>query len=99
MQRVLEPGDFAAWEEAFWGERREAEAFYTQAPHVTDARDGKLAHLHGLALTRAWMLRLLGTPEGTDALVASARGQLGGDNFMATHWLITYALLAETAIG
>lgn len=101
MQRVLEPGEFEGWLAGFFPERREASAFYSQVLDVPDARDGKLAHLHGLALTRAWMLRLLAAHMPVaepGALVRSAREHLSGDNFMATHWLITYALLAETAI-
>ena len=51
----------------------------------------------GLMLTRAWLLREIGKPEGTQVLIDAAAPHLTGDNFMATHWLITYAVLAEDA--
>ena len=46
-------------------------------------------------LTRAWLLREIGKPQGTQALIRAASPHLTGENFMATHWLITYAVLAE----
>lgn len=103
MQRVLEPEQFHSWFAEFLPDPAAAVQFYTRVPQVSDARDGKLTHLHGLALTRAWMLRLLqkelpGNMRAlTYPLVAGARDHLEGDNFAATHWLITYALLALRA--
>jgi len=44
---------------------------------VTDPTDGKLAHLHGLNLSRAWML------EGIAAALPSPRAATGGDSCIA----------------
>lgn len=103
MQRVLEPEEFHTWLEAFFPDAEDAVRYYTQVPEAQDATDGKLAHTYGLALTRAWMLRLLqkelpGNMRSlTYPLVAAAREHVEGDNFASTHWLITYALLALRA--
>lgn len=103
MQEVMAEDEFASWFGDFLPDPHAALDFYTQAPAVADATDGKLAHLHGLALTRAWMLRTLSRHlpgnqrSQTISMTRSAREHLQGDNFAATHWLITYALLALRA--
>ena len=95
MRRVLSAGEFEPWLDGFFAPG--AFAFYTAPIQVNDPEDGQQAHLVGLMLTRAWLLREIGRPEGTRALVEAAAPHLTGENFMATHWLITYALLAEDA--
>lgn len=103
MQEVMEKDEFKAWFAEFLPDPEAALDFYTQAPAVSVPTDGKLAHLYGLALTRAWMLRTLschlpGNQRAqTISMVRPAREHLEGDNFAATHWLITYALLAVRA--
>ena len=95
MRRVLPAGEFEPWQGGFFAPG--AFAFYTAPIQVNDPEDGQQAHLVGLMLTRAWLLREIGRPEGTQRLVEAAAPHLTGENFMATHWLITYALLAEDA--
>ena len=95
MRRVLPEAEFAAWLDAFFAP--EAYEFYTAPIQVADPEDGQQAHLIGLMLTRGWLLREIGKPEGTQVLIHAASPHLTGQNFMATHWLITYALLAEDA--
>ena len=95
MRRVLPEAEFAAWLDAFFAP--EAYEFYTAPIQVADPEDGQQAHLIGLMLTRGWLLREIGKPEGTQVLIDAASPHLTGQNFMATHWLITYALLAEDA--
>ena len=72
---------------------------------VSDRSDGKIAHLDGLNLSRAWCWRSLaatwpeGDPRRERALAAAARhldaslpwiaGEYAGE-----HWLATFALLA-----
>ena len=97
MRRVLPAVEFEAWLGGFFAP--EAFAFYTTPIQVNDPEDGQQAHLVGLMLTRAWLLREIGKPQGTCQLIDAASPHLTGDNFMATHWLITYALLAEDAPG
>lgn len=71
---------------------------------VADGRDGKIVHLHGINLTRAWCWRVLAgelPAEAASRALEAARAQfdaslpaaLEGD-YVATHWLASFALLA-----
>ena len=97
MRRVLPASEYTTWLDGFLAP--EAFEFYTAPMTVADPEDGQQAHLIGLMLTRAWLLREIGKPQGTQMLIDAASPHLTGQNFMATHWLITYALLAEDAPG
>ena len=108
MARVLEPGTFEAWLEGFLpglGEGRHEHLL--EVPEVGDPTDGQYAHLLGLALSRAWQLRVLaGRLEGTDGVAGRLRAaadaqeravvrEITEGDFMATHWLVSFALLAH----
>ena len=70
---------------------------------VSDRSDGKIAHLDGLNLSRAWCWRsiapLLSPAEArianstADAHLAAAMPHIAGD-YMGEHWLASFALLA-----
>ena len=70
---------------------------------VSDRSDGKIAHLDGLNLSRAWCWRSLAEdvaePERAIALgaadehLAAAMPHIAGD-YMGEHWLASFALLA-----
>jgi len=70
---------------------------------VSDRSDGKIAHLDGLNLSRAWCWKriapLLPPAEGAvaeaaaDEHLAAAMPHLSGD-YMGEHWLASFALLA-----
>jgi hypothetical protein len=70
---------------------------------VSDRSDGKIAHLDGLNLSRAWCLLRIGRALGSDApaLLRSRADQhlnaaiphVAGD-YMGEHWLASFALLA-----
>jgi hypothetical protein len=60
---------------------------------VSDRSDGKIAHLDGLNLSRAWCWRALGYPEHADLHLAAAMPHVSGD-YMGEHWLASFALLA-----
>jgi hypothetical protein len=105
MQRVLDERDYAEWWAAF---EPEPEALATWLAPVTvgDATDARLVHLHGLNLSRAWCWRRLApvlpqalrepVARAIDAhLDASLPAATGGD-YVATHWLASFALLALT---
>ncbi|CAG9256883.1 DUF2891 domain-containing protein [Paraburkholderia unamae] len=109
MSRVLTPGDFEPWFTRFLPNlaAREPVTLFTPAT-VTDRSDGKIAHLDGLNLSRAWCQRALARalPAG-DARVAvleaaaqthlaSALDHVAGD-YMGEHWLATFATLALEA--
>jgi hypothetical protein len=70
---------------------------------VSDRSDGKIAHLDGLNLSRAWCWRSIATllPTAESAIardaaaehLATALPHLSGD-YMGEHWLASFALLA-----
>jgi hypothetical protein len=108
MRRVLEPGEFAAWFDAFLprlAERTPATLF--EPARVSDRSDGKIAHLDGLNLSRAWCWRSLAQAldeadprravmaEAADRHLGAGLPHVAGD-YMGEHWLATYALLALT---
>ena len=67
MRRVLPPNEFAAWLTAFLPRLPATDsADWLPIGVVTDKTDGKLAHLDGLNLSRAWMLEGIaaGLPPG-----------------------------------
>ena len=99
MRRLLGP-DFPAWFTRFLphiAEGQPAVLFHPVQP--SDRTDGKIAHLDGLNLSRAWCLRAL-APLGGARLEAAASAHLDAamphlaGHYMGEHWLATYALLA-----
>lgn len=106
LRRLLPPDAFAEWFGRFLPRlaRGEPTTLFTPA-RVTDRSDGKIAHLDGLNLSRAWCLRsLAGTlPEGDPRCTVmqeaarthldAALPHLEGD-YMGAHWLASFALLA-----
>ncbi|MDT7951365.1 MAG: DUF2891 domain-containing protein [Acetobacteraceae bacterium] len=70
----------------------------------SDRSDGKIAHLDGLNLSRAWCLQTLAPfggerlREAADIHRAAALPFLAG-LYMGEHWLATYAVLALDEIG
>ncbi len=103
MARLL-PERFALWFGQFlprMAERQPATLF-TPAT-VSDRSDGKIAHLDGLNLSRAWCWReiaaSLDEPRASVAYasakqhLASALPHISGD-YMGEHWLASFAVLA-----
>ena len=109
MSRVLPPAGFPAWFDAFLPEAAQGgpEALFTPAT-VSDRSDGKIAHLDGLNLSRAWCWRHIAAAlpsahplvdrarETADSHLAAALPHLAGD-YMGEHWLASFALLALSA--
>ena len=105
MSRVL-GADFADWFDGFLPRAAfgEPATLFTPAT-VSDRSDGKIAHLDGLNLSRAWCWQQIAKalPEGHPVIaLAEAAAQqhldaalphLAGD-FMGEHWLASFALLA-----
>jgi hypothetical protein len=107
MRRVLPADEYKSWLTAFLpGLGVDAHTHLLEVPTTDDSGDGQLAHLSGLALSRAWQLRTIAPtlPEVAETLRAGADRQVeavlptvtGGD-FMSTHWLVSFALLASAA--
>ncbi len=107
MATILGPDDFEGWFGTFLprlGQRQPATLFLPA--EVSDRTDGKIAHLDGLNLSRAWCWRsiapLLGeaerkiVEESAEQHLAAAIPHLSGD-YMGEHWLASFALLALLA--
>lgn len=114
MRRVLPASEFSPWLTAFLPQipRGAAPAAEWLAPGVVlDATDGKLAHLDGLNLSRAWMLEgiLSVLPEDDPrrpalAAAAARHRTLGvaavtGAHYAGGHWLGTFAVYLVSARG
>jgi hypothetical protein len=109
MARLVPAADFAAWFDRFLPrlEQGEPEALFEPA-RVSDRSDGRIAHLDGLNLSRAWCWREVAKtlPEhhpSTDRCLAAADRHLAAGlphlegDYMGEHWLASFALLALTA--
>ncbi|OWK28658.1 DUF2891 domain-containing protein [Sphingomonas mucosissima] len=106
MSRVLGDG-FAAWFDAFLPQavQGKPQTLFTPAI-VSDRSDGKIAHLDGLNLSRAWCWRTIAAALPHSPLAPVARAAADdhlaaslphlADDYMGTHWLATFALLALT---
>ena len=109
MRRVLPGEEFVTWFGHFLPDLAQGQpaTLFTPAT-VTDRSDGKIGHLDGLNLSRAWCQRSLasalpaGDPRATclrhaaHAHLHSALEHLDSD-YMGEHWLATFALLALEA--
>ncbi len=102
MRRVLPPAEFPAWLHAFLP--RGLPPALQQPAIVTDRSDGKLAHLDGLNLSRAWCLRALAAavPAGdplrpqlaasADAHAAAGLAHVATGDYAGEHWLASFAV-------
>jgi len=105
VRRVLEPPAFAAWLGGFLPDiPLDGAADWLAPAVVTDRSDGKLAHLDGLNLSRAWALE--GIHDGLPAedprrkaLAAAATthrraglAAVTGEHYEGGHWLATFAV-------
>jgi hypothetical protein len=99
MCRALTPAEFAGWFAAFLPRlgQGEPKSLFTPA-FVSDRSDGKIAHLDGTNLSRAWCWRALGRPDAADAHLSASLPHVAGD-YMGEHWLATFALLALESDG
>ena len=109
MRRMLEPARFRAWFAGFLPDAAVSLPATLFAPAtVSDRSDGKIAHLDGLNLSRAWCWRSIsqalapGDPvravahDAAERHLAASLPHVAGD-YMGEHWLASFALLALTA--
>jgi hypothetical protein len=106
MRRVLQTSEFSSWLDRFLPRLavREPATLFTPAI-VSDRSDGKIAHLDGLNLSRAWCWRSIAATwpasdarrgialETAEKHFAASLPHVSGD-YMGEHWLATFALLA-----
>jgi hypothetical protein len=97
MRRCLPESAFGPWFRAFLPrlDQGEPASLFTPAL-VSDRSDGKIAHLDGVNLSRAWCWRALDRPDAAEAHLDASLPHVAGD-YMGEHWLATFALLALEA--
>jgi hypothetical protein len=109
MATLLPAAEFQPWLHAFLPhiDRQRPASLFTPAS-VSDRSDGKIAHLDGLNLSRAWALRRIAavlepddaaTPvllRAAEQHLAAALPHIAGD-YAGAHWLASFALLALLA--
>ena len=113
MRRVRAPAAFASWLDQFLPNipRTNSGTPWMTPAVVTDPTDGKLAHLDGLNLSRAWMLEGIaaGLPTG-DARQSTLRetadrhreaglAAVTGEHYEGGHWLGSFATYLVTNRG
>jgi len=112
MRRIMTEAEYSAWLGVFMPSIPTYEGSdWLPLAVVTDPTDGKLAHLDGLNISRAWMLEgmVAGLP-ATDARVpalheaAAVHKQSGlaavtGEHYEGGHWLGSFATYLQTSRG
>jgi hypothetical protein len=109
LRRYLPPNEFRVWARGFLPRIAAGEpASLLQPAAVSDRTDGKIAHLDGVNLSRAWCWRGLVAAlppsdpaasvawEAAERHLAAGLPQVQGD-YMGEHWLASFALLALMA--
>lgn len=112
MRRVMEPEEFAAWLSVFLPQIPSDGSGDWLAPGVVfDASDGKLVHLDGLNLSRAWALEGIAAGLPADdprrtSLAASAAlhtqtgiAAVSDEHYSGSHWLGSFATYLTTHRG
>jgi Protein of unknown function (DUF2891) len=112
VRRFLPPTEFAAWLTTFLPRLPATDSdAWLPIGVVMDKTDGKLAHLDGLNLSRAWMLEGIaaGIPPGDPrrrGLLAAARTHAAsglaaatGEHYAGGHWLGSFATYLTTRRG
>jgi hypothetical protein len=109
MRRLLTQQDFAEWLTGFLpGIPRDGRADWLAVGIVTDPSDGKLVHLDGVNLSRAWNLQNVAAalpaddPRRTALLAArevhAAAGiaSVSAEHYEGGHWLASFATYLVT---
>lgn len=112
LRRVLDRAEFAGWLSGFLPDvPHEGSSAWLKPVTPTDRRDGKLAHLDGLNLSRAWMLEGIASalpdndPRRLSLLGAAAEHRAAGlaavtgEHYAGGHWLGTFAVYLVTGRG
>ncbi len=109
LRRLMEPEPFASWLRGFLPTIGEEN--WLPVGQVSDREDGKLAHIDGLNISRAWMLQGIASGLPADdslraALNASAsqHAEVGlsgvsDEHYAGSHWLASFAVYLLTQRG
>jgi hypothetical protein len=112
MRRLMARKDFAAWLDRFLpGIPRDGSGDWLKPGVVKDPTDGKLVHLDGVNLSRAWNLENIAAALPVDdprrpALEAAAGvhakagiANISSENYEGSHWLASFATYLVTKRG
>ena len=112
MRRVMPVTEYAGWLTGFLPQiPTDGRADWLEPGVVRDASDGKLVHLDGVNLSRAWALEGVASalPEGDDripALLAAARrhketgiAAVSDEHYSGSHWLASFATYLTSRRG
>lgn len=112
VRRILPPEEFAGWLTTFLPKvPKDGRGDWLAPGVVTDPTDGKLAHLDGLNLSRAWMLEGIAAglppadPRGAALRAAAAAHResglrsVTGEHYEGGHWLGSFATYLVTGRG
>ena len=112
MRRVLAPAEFATWLTAALPDvPDDGDGDFLRPVVPADRSDGKLVHLDGLNLSRAWMLEGIAAglpdddPRRPALLAAAARhakagiDAVGDAHYAGSHWLGTFAVYLTSGRG
>lgn len=112
MRRILTNDEFSHWLAVFMPSIPVDQSYdWIPLAVVTDPSDGKLAHLDGLNISRAWMLEGIasGLPENDariPAILNAARyhkesglAAVTGEFYEGGHWLGSFATYLQTSRG
>ena len=112
MRRMMNPEDYARWLTGFLPSIPEdGSGDWLPIAVVTDPTDGKLAHLDGLNISRAWMLEGMasGLPAkdprkkslSSSAAIHKTSGlaSVTGEHYEGGHWLGSFATYLQTDRG
>lgn len=112
MRRIMPQADFTRWLDHFLPQiPTDGTADWIKVGIVTDATDGKLVHLDGVNMSRAWNLENLAQalPDGDPRIAAlraaaQAHKNVGlesvtGDHYAGGHWLASFATYLMTKRG
>jgi hypothetical protein len=112
LRRVLTPSELAAWLGAFLpGLPLDGSSDWLEPAVVSDPTDGKLVHLDGLNLSRAWMLegiagglpaddpRRAGLQACAKVHARSGLASVSAENYEGGHWLGSFAVYLVTQRG
>lgn len=106
MLKVLPEEEFRVWLEAFLPGFEAQPGHHLRPALVTDASDGKLAHLDGLNFSRAWSLFEMGKALNNRAMIDLATehflfsySKMDTGEYMGSHRLATFATYALLKSG
>jgi hypothetical protein len=101
MLKVLTREDYEKWLDEFLPGFRNSPDKFIEPAKVSDASDGKLAHLDGLNFSRAWCLYEMGAVLENKNLIAAANKhfnfsyeKIDSGEYAGEHWLASFAAYA-----